>query len=471
MKKIEFENINFSYYNSYKKKIKNLEDISFSISAGEIILIVGDSGSGKSTLLNILNGIIPEVIEGHLEGNIKIDCKENLKIYERSLILGNVFQNPRSQFFTNNTTAELVFAMENYGFSYEEMELRLETISNKFNIKNLLNRDIFSLSSGERQFLALLTALITNPSVIVFDEPSANLDYGNAMRLKGQITDLKKEGKTIIIADHRFYYLKGIIDRVFLIENKNIIEFKTEEEFSNSSYGKRVFSLFSHDFAQQKVVKSVKEKVRVRDVSYRDILENINTVFNEGEITTIVGINGSGKTTLARIISKVIKPNKGNIDIRDKLLYIMQDADFQLFGASVLKELEITSKDSKRNEEALKLLNLWHLKDKHPQSLSGGEKQRLQLAISLVSDAKVIIFDEPTSGLDKKSMERVLRLLKLLKKEKTIIIISHDYEFIRKSTDKVIYIKDSKIDKEFYLEKENIKTLNDIYGEMEAYYE
>ena len=347
----------------------------------------------------------------------------------------------------------------------------METISDKFNIKKLLNRDIYCLSSGERQFLALLTALITNPSVVVFDEPSANLDYGNAMRLRRQITRLKKEGKTVIVADHRFYYLEGIIDRVFLIENKSVVEFETENEFSKSSYGKRVFSLFSHDFEQREIVKSVKEGVRLIDVSYKDILKNVSTVFNEGEITNIVGVNGSGKTTLARIISKITKHTKGRIDIKDKLLYIMQDADFQLFGASVLKELEITSKDDKKNEEALKLLNLWHLKDKHPQSLSGGEKQRLQLAISFVSDAKVIIFDEPTSGLDKKSMEKVLDLLKILKKERTIIVISHDYEFIRKSSDRVIYIKDSKVDREFYLEEENIKMLNDIYKEMEAYYE
>lgn len=469
MKKIEFEKISFSYYDRHKKN--SLENISFSIYEGEIILIVGDSGSGKSTLLNILNGIIPEVIEGHLEGNIKINNTENLRIYERSLILGNVFQNPRSQFFTSNTTAELVFAMENYGFSYEDMISRLETISDKFNIKKLLNRDIYCLSSGERQFLALLTALITNPSVVVFDEPSANLDYGNAMRLRRQIARLKKEGKTVIVADHRFYYLEGIIDRVFLIENKSVVEFETENEFSKSSYGKRVFSLFSHDFEQREIVKSVKEGVRLIDVSYKDILKNVSTVFNEGEITNIVGVNGSGKTTLARIISKITKHTKGRIDIKDKLLYIMQDADFQLFGASVLKELEITSKDDKKNEEALKLLNLWHLKDKHPQSLSGGEKQRLQLAISFVSDAKVIIFDEPTSGLDKKSMEKVLDLLEILKKERTIIVISHDYEFIRKSSDRVIYIKDSKVNREFYLEEENIKMLNDIYKEMEAYYE
>ncbi|MGX7112696.1 ABC transporter ATP-binding protein [Gemella cuniculi] len=467
MKNFEFSNVNFAYEDG-REVLKNTN---LSVNSGEIALIVGDSGSGKSTLLNILNGMIPEVIEGRLDGKVYIEEKENLKIYERNLVLGNVFQNPRSQFFTNNTTAELVFAMENYAFSFEEMKKRLEGVVAKFNVKNLLERNIFELSSGQRQLLALLTVLIMKPNAVVFDEPSANLDYGNAMRLRKQILDLKKEGRAIIVADHRYYYLEGIIDKVFLIKDKTVIEFKTEEDFENSDYGKRVFKLFTHNFEVREVAKKENATVCLNNVTYKDILKNISATFNKGEVTTIVGVNGAGKTTLARIISGLIKVDKGSVSVKEKVFYIMQDADFQLFGASVLKELEITSKNSIKNEKALKLLELWHLKDKHPQTLSGGEKQRLQLAISLVSEAKIIIFDEPTSGLDKNSMERVLNLLKILKEEKTLIVISHDYEFIRRSTDKVIYIKDSKINDKFYLEKDNIKKLNSIYKQMEDYYE
>lgn len=467
MNTLRLSNINFSYLNADKA----LSDINLEINSGEVVLIVGNSGCGKSTLLNILSGMIPEVIEGNLDGKSYLDGKEELKIHERSLLVGSVFQNPRSQFFTTNTTSELVFAMENYATPVHLIKEKLEYISDKFNIRHLLDRDIFSLSSGERQLLALLSALIMDPGFVIFDEPSANLDYGNAMRLRSQIMALKKEGKGVIVADHRYFYLEGIIDRVFLIHDKKIIEYGSEDEFIHSSYGKRVFRLFTHPFSVRKINRGRDESIRLENVSFKSVLKNINTSFRHGEVCFIVGVNGGGKTTFARLVSGILKPTEGQIKLNDKLLYIMQDADFQLFGSSVTKELEITSKDRKKNEDALRLLSLWHLRDKHPQSLSGGEKQRLQLAITLVCDSMIILFDEPTSGLDKASMEKVVNLIERLRKDHTIIIISHDYEFIRSCADRVLYLKDSSFFRDFYLDSENVKTLNDIYREMEEFYE
>lgn len=467
-KLIETKNLTFKYAENEEPAIEN---INFTVNRGEIVFIAGDSGSGKSTLLNIINGIIPEVIEGEMKGDMIIDGKKDLKIYERSLILGNVLQNPRSQFFTTNTTSEMVFEMENYGLSADEMRKRLEQSVEEYRVENLLDREIFRISSGERQFLALVTALIMNPQAVIFDEPSANLDYGNAMRLKEEIKRLKAKGKTVIVADHRCFYLEGIIDKVLLVENKTVKEFKSERDYFHYEYGKRVFNLFKHEFPRREIVRTQNSGVEIKNLSYRGILEDITISFNEGEVTAIIGINGAGKTTLAKIISRVIKPDKGKVVSPGQALYIMQDADFQLFGESCLKELEITEKNGDKNADALKLLDLWRLKEKHPQTLSGGEKQRLQMAISLVSGNDVIILDEPTSGLDKSAMDRVIGMLEILKKGRTMILISHDYEFIRKSTDRIIYVKDTKIEEDFYLYEDNTEKLNKIYKEMESYYE
>lgn len=465
---IEAKNLAFAYAES---KGNAIESSSFRIRGGEIVFLSGSSGSGKTTLLNIINGIIPEVVDGNLKGELKIHGKERLKLYERSLILGNVFQNPRSQFFTTNTTSELVFQMENYGFSHEEMKKRLWQIVEEFGMERLLDRKIFGLSSGERQMLALLTVFIMDPDVIIFDEPSANLDYGNAMRLRSEILRMKEKGKTVLVADHRYFYLKGIVDKVLLVENGQVRTFEKEEEYVNYEYGKRVLDLFRHDYPKRVVRRSDEKILEIKGLSYRELLKEISVSFRRGEVTAMIGVNGAGKTTLARLISRLLRPDEGEIRGEGQALYIMQDADFQLFGSSCLKELEITQKDSEKNLNALSRLNLIDKKNRHPQMLSGGEKQRLQMAISLVSDNNLIILDEPTSGLDQHSMNCVADMVEDLKKQRSVLIISHDYEFIRKCADRIVYLKDAKMEADFYLTEENIERLNQIYKEMEVYYE
>ncbi|VTS26953.1 ABC transporter, ATP-binding protein [Streptococcus pseudoporcinus] len=462
------QDLGFTYEGNQRSTLNN---INVNLDLGQIVFLTGRSGSGKSTLLNIINGIIPEVIEGQLIGDLWIDGQNHLKVHERNLLLGNVFQNLRSQFFTTNTTSELVFEMENCGVSHQDMVRRLKAINNKFKIEDLLDRHVMTLSSGERQFLALLTALMINPNILIFDEPSANLDYGNVMRLREQIGALKKEKKLIIIADHRCFYLQGMMDRVLLLEDRTLKNYLSEEDFYQTYYGKRDFDLFSHVYPPREISQTMIETVKINQVSYKQILKDITLSFYRYEVAMIIGNNGAGKTSLAKLIARLLKPCKGSVEVESQPLYIMQEAEFQLFCSSCLKELEITCHDNEKNKKALQLVDLYDLKDKHPHSLSGGEKQRLQLAIAFVSSTDVIILDEPTSGLDKASMEKIIAMLQLLKKEKTIIIISHDYEFIRGIADRIIYIAKHQIADDFYLEAQHIRRLNTIYNEMEQFYD
>ena len=214
---VKAQNLSFKYMES----TEGISDINFEINKGEIVLLTGNSGSGKSTLLKCLNGLIPSITEGELQGFLSIDGDKtsDLKMHELNKKIGSVFQNPRSQFFTDNTTAELVFPMENYGFPKDKMEERLQELKKAFGIENLMDRNIYSLSSGERQMVALASAVTMHQRILLFDEPSANLDYGNAMKLGRIMDSLKKKGYTIIVADHRFYYLNGRLDKILFMED------------------------------------------------------------------------------------------------------------------------------------------------------------------------------------------------------------------------------------------------------------
>ncbi len=468
MDKVIIEGRNLSF--KYKDSDDGIFNVDFQIMENEVILVAGDSGSGKSTLLKCINGLIPKIVEGDLKGELFINQQNSLKmpISDINLHIGSVFQNPRSQFFTTNTTSELVFAMENYGYKKEIMHKKLEEIVSFFGIDNLLDKDIFSLSSGEKQLLALASSITLNQKILLFDEPSANLDYKNTFLLKKLIKKLKDNGYTVIVADHRFYYLNDLIDRVFLFEKGNLKIFDSEKAFKNSGYDTRSFNLFDISLPYNVDLTNKEKVLTVEKVCYGELLNNINLEFYNREVVSIVGENGVGKTTLARLLCRSVKPDSGKIT-GDLPFYIMQDADYQLFGTSVFNELQISKNKVKDKdiEEILAYFNLTAHKDKHPFDISGGQKQRLQIALGILSKCRVVIFDEPTSGLDVDSMKRVAKEINKLKQTAAVVVISHDYEFIRLISNRVICLGEKKIKNDFILDEEHINEFNQLFKEME----
>ena len=230
---VEIENLSLSYGNSPKV----LKDISLSINKGECVLFTGKSGSGKSSIINSINGLAMRYDGASTEGIIKIDNKDirNLKLYEISMLVSSVFQNPKTHFFNINTTLELLFYLENIGLSKKLMDERLNDMLELFPINHLLNRDIFKLSGGEKQILCIAASYISGTEIIVLDEPSSNLDEENITIIKGMLTKLKDKGKTLIISEHRIFYLMDIIDRVFLIQDGKIKKAYTKTDFMKIS--------------------------------------------------------------------------------------------------------------------------------------------------------------------------------------------------------------------------------------------
>lgn len=218
---IDFDNVSFSYGTQTEGSLRN---INFKVKEGEFILLTGQSGSGKTTVTRLINGLIPHFFEGVLTGTVKVlgsDIK-TITPGEMGKNIASIFQNPRSQFFTTNSTKEVAFALENYGIDRDKMIDRVNCAFHDFEAENLMDRDMFSLSSGEKQKIAIIAAKTLNPKIYVFDEPSANLDIHSIIKLKKIMEWLKKQGHTVIVSEHRLFYLKNLVDKCLIMKDGKI---------------------------------------------------------------------------------------------------------------------------------------------------------------------------------------------------------------------------------------------------------
>ena len=476
---IDFENVSFSYGTQSEGCLKN---INLKIQAGEFVLLTGQSGSGKTTITRLINGLIPHFFEGILTGSVKVigDDIKTVTPGEMGKNTASIFQNPRSQFFTTNSTNEVAFALENYGIDRDEMIDRVNSAFRDFEAENLMDRDMFSLSSGEKQKIAIIAAKALNPKISVFDEPSANLDIQSIIKLKKIMKILKEQGHTIIVSEHRLFYLKDLIDKCFIMKDGEIDRELKKNDIANlndsdiRAYKLRTFKLsdIKYELKNNPIINKQNSDFKVENLSFsynvnHSILSNCNLEGNFGETVAIVGHNGNGKTTLGKIMSGLLKAKSGQFYIDDKFVkqkelyknvyFVMQDADYQLYSDSVVSELMLSSangveQNDERIENAMSLLNISSFRDRHPQGLSGGQKQRVTIAAAIASNKKILIFDEPTSGLDYENMKGVSEAINILRERGTLIfVISHDLEFLSRVATKAIFIENNTVNKSIEL--------------------
>ena len=465
---LEFKDVSFTYKNSNNKV---LDRVNFKINKGECILLTGVSGSGKSTLIHLMNRLIPTLYEGQLEGEILFKNKDlkDIESYDISKNIGYVSQDPRGHFFTTNTTSELVFSMENYGIPLNEMKKKYSELVNLLELEKLVDKNIIYISSGERQKIAIGCSLSLEPEIIILDEPSSNLDFHMTKKLKQLIEKLKTKGYTIIIAEHRMYYIQDLIDRVFVINNGKVIEKTISDLKSNNEVPLRSLDIFNLEL-ENISCKNKELLMEINNITYKNILSNITTTVYKGDVIGLIGKNGVGKTTLLRLLSNIMKPNKGKIVGKVVPFLVMQDMDYQFFTESVESEMKFGSADNdlEKINSLLMKLGLIEFKDKIPFELSGGQKQRLLIAISALANVNLLMFDEPTSGLDYVNMTKVSGILKDLSKNSALIVATHDIEFLYKTCNRVVYLDDKVIKEDFYLNLENKKKVNNIFINMEG---
>ena len=463
---IEFQNVTFTYHSTERES--GVYNLNLTIPDGQVVLLCGESGCGKTTLTRLINGLTPEYYEGKLDGVVLVNGKDTVKtpLYELSKAVGSVFQNPRSQFFNVDTTGEIAFGCENYGFPHDDIVTQVERTATELQINNLLEEKVRYLSYGMRQRVAIASAKAIDPPIYVMDEPSANLDMKATVGLADLIQKLKVQGKTILIAEHRLYYLQNIADRiVYLQDGKIVAEFSpsdmaklpTEQirEWGLRSMELRTLPVQERD-APPSVDAIFEVKGLCKNFGSHIVAENVGFQCKKGEIIAVVGPNAAGKSTLVKILSGLVKENSGTISYMGKRLkpsgrrgliwYIMQDLDSQLFGEDLMDELltgqKVTPERKQRAEEILRELDLSSLVEHHPATLSGGQKQRLALGVALMNEAPVLILDEPTSGLDGKNMRKVSeQIKKLAARGHIILMITHDIECALSTCNRALHIK------------------------------
>ena len=470
-----------------------IQGVDLDIHEGEFLLLTGRSGCGKTTVARLINGLIPHFHEGELDGAARIgetDTRE-LDIGEIGKLVGSVFQDPRGQFFMTDTTGEVAFGCVNAGLPRAEVLERVEDAFRRMGIQHLRDRSVFGLSSGEMQMVAIASCYAMGPSVYVFDEPSANLDMEAVEALRKALSELKREGKTVIVLEHRLFYLSGLIDRMVVIEGGAVASVYDAagalslDDRSLARMGLRSLRLESalraipahgqslpkHEgtaFEAKGLTFSYGSRRSTRgseSAPHRSrTIGPLNLSARSGEVVGVIGENGAGKTTLSRLCCGLEKEDRGTVSVDGRPLspkerlgrirLVMQDPDYQLFSDSVLEELSLGGRrDAGTCERALRGLGLWDMRDAHPATLSRGQKQRLTIACALVDEAAAYFFDEPTSGLDRENMERVASGIRLLARSGGIVFaVSHDCEFLLSACDHILRLRDGLIVDDFALD-------------------
>jgi len=493
---IAFRNVSLIYPNSQRTII---EDATFSVNEGELVLLMGHTGAGKSSVLKLINGLVPHHTGGILSGEISVAGRStrSLKPGELADVVGIVGQNPVNGFVSDLVEEEIAFGLETLGVAPEIMRKRVEEVLDLLALAPLRRRAISELSGGEQQRVAIAAALVTNPKVLLLDEPTSALDPIAAEEVLSILHRLVHDlGLTIIVAEHRLERVIQFVDRIILVHGDGTLELGGAEEVLKDSpiapplvelaktlklptipLSIREFRKIapSIEVALQSVTSTSQNtgdvllSMKDLNASYQDsersyALSGINLEIREGEIVALMGRNGAGKTTLLKCTVGQAPVTGGSIKVMgrdphgftDKELisyvgYVPQEPGDLLYGQSVQEECLLADRDSGVNEGSTlkiysELMNIPSL-NAHPRDISEGQRLGLALSIILSAQPRIVILDEPTRGLDYEAKKVLVQNLKEIahRDKRAVFISTHDVELVAEAADRVIFLADGEV--------------------------
>ncbi|GAB4504306.1 MAG: ABC transporter ATP-binding protein [Anaerolineales bacterium] len=437
------ENLSFQYRSRPELAIEN---ISFELKPGEMLLIAGSSGCGKTTLARCINGLIPRSYGGKREGNVYLYGREvtDMPLAEVAQVVGTLLQDPERQIVASNVYNEIAFGPENLGLPREEILERVETAMRRLGIEYLRERETFNLSGGEKQKVALAGLLAMNASILLLDEPLASLDPASAYEALEVFRGLADEGKTIILIEHRVEdAIAARPDRLLYMEHGRVkylgpiehlppeIDYRevklpatwvVEKVKSQKTLIEPVTRPIVREETKRAEALVVFEEVSFRYNEDRPlVLKEVNLEIRHGDLIAVLGPNGVGKSTLVKHSIGLLKPTRGRVlvngqdtrkmsvaQIAHQIGYVFQSPTHMLYAPTVREELEFGPKNLgfKKDElaaavsDSIATVNLTGLEEYPPLGLSFGQQKRTTIAAVLAMRSRIMIMDEPTAGQD-----------------------------------------------------------------------
>jgi energy-coupling factor transport system ATP-binding protein len=419
-----------------------LTDVSLRVEPGEVVAVLGPSGSGKSTLLRALAGLVPHFHGGRFEGRVVIAGKDTRRFRPADLAgdVATLFQDPEDQVVFGRVENEVAFGLENIGTPPDQIWPRVHAALAEAGAERLAERRTETLSAGELQRVCLASVLALEPTLLLLDEPTSQLDPEGAV----QILDLACElGAAVLVSEQRPALPLERCDRVLFVEDGTIELDATRDE----ALDRLPHQYLPRDPVHLPVTPGKGDVLcRLDEVSFaydtRPVLDGASLALNRGEVVALTGPNGVGKTTLAKTAAGLLEPKSGSVEIQGRCCYLSQDPGRYLVKERVEDEAALAvGGDRDRARRALAEVGLTGFEDRHPRDVSSGERERLALASVLVADPDVLILDEPTRGVDPPRKAELAAQLRRHANHRATLVVTHDLVFAGDVADRGIALR------------------------------